>query len=202
MAMCPTMPNVGDTPRPDSRRKRIWKRAVRVLVFLVLAAIALVGWLFYHAVSRALQAENSLLDTLFTIRLVEQFVAEQRRWPSSWAELEAVRISDRPPSPENGPPGPLRIGGAHGYDWPVESAMVQRRVSIDFAADATAIARQDPMSFTAIAPIGPRYEYRDYGFVESLQMTIRKSVEGADGETSEPTPNVERTPSADAETRP
>jgi hypothetical protein len=31
------------------------------------------------------------------------------------------------------------------------------------------------MSFTAIRPIGPYYEYRDYGYVGSLQRAIRKS---------------------------
>jgi hypothetical protein len=31
------------------------------------------------------------------------------------------------------------------------------------------------MDFTAIQPIGPYYEYRQYGFVESLQDTLRSA---------------------------
>ena len=70
----------------------------------------------------------------------------------------------------------LRIGGQHGYDWPKVSAEIQRRVSIDFRADVHEIAGQDRMTFTAIWPIGPYYEFRDYGFVASLQESIRKTV--------------------------
>jgi hypothetical protein len=35
------------------------------------------------------------------------------------------------------------------------------------------------MAFTAIKPVGPYYEYCDYGFVDSLQETIREAIEEA-----------------------
>lgn len=35
------------------------------------------------------------------------------------------------------------------------------------------------MEFEAIKPIGPYYEYRDYGFVESLQQTLKATVADA-----------------------
>ena len=54
-------------------------------------------------------------------------------------------------------------------------------MSIDFSADLLLIVRQDPMAFTMIKPIGPYDEYRDYGFVDSLQETIHQSLANADG---------------------
>jgi hypothetical protein len=134
------------------------------LAALVLAAAAIGGWLVYRGVAVSLQAEENLLATLFTVRLVEQFVAEHGRWPRSWSELERVKVSADPA----------------GSDWPARSAAIQRCVAIDFSADPVEIARQDPMAFTAIRPIGPYYEYRDHGEVAYLQQTIRRSVKGAD----------------------
>jgi hypothetical protein len=49
-------------------------------------------------------------------------------------------------------------------------------VSIDFQADPGEIARQEPITFRAIKPIVLYYQYRDSGFVPSLQATIRKSM--------------------------
>jgi hypothetical protein len=136
----------------------------------------------YRGIAVSIQAEETLHATLFGVRLVEQFVAENGRWPRSWEELEALQVSQEAPSPMSGEISVLRIGGQHGYDWPGGSQEIRRRVSIDFGADVRAIARQDPMSFAAIKPIGPYYECRDYGFVDSLQATIRKSVKEASRE--------------------
>jgi hypothetical protein len=33
------------------------------------------------------------------------------------------------------------------------------------------------MEFKAIWPIGPYYDYRDYGYVQSLQETLRRVTE-------------------------
>ena len=62
-----------------------------------------------------------------------------------------------------------------GYEWPAQSAHVQKYVAIDFGADVEVIISQNPMAFEAIKPIGRNYGYRDYGFVEPLQETLVKS---------------------------
>jgi hypothetical protein len=136
------------------------------LVALLLAVIGVGGWIIYTGVSASLEAEKNLHATLFAVHLVERFISEQGRWPRSWSELEGVSMRE----------------GLLGEEWPAISPMIQRRVSIDFTVDPLEVAGQDPMSFIAIRPIGPKYEYRDYGDVPSLQRTIRKSIGGAAGQ--------------------
>ena len=127
---------------------------------LMIAVSGLGVWLVYLCVSTSLQAESNLHYSFFALQLVERFVAQRGRWPSGWAELEQMEAHDVP----------------FGLEWPSASAEIQRRVSIDFAVDLTAVAQQDRMNFTAIRPKGPHFEYRDYGYVDSLQAAIRKSV--------------------------
>jgi hypothetical protein len=119
-------------------------------------------WLVSQAVSASLQAETNLHYSLFALQLVERFVTQKGRWPRSWIELEAVEMRDDPP----------------GRQWPGASAEMQQRISIDFEVDPLDVARQDRLKFTAIRPNGPYYEYRDYGYVDSLQDAIRKCVSG------------------------
>jgi hypothetical protein len=142
---------------------------VLALALLVLAAVSLCGWMVYRGITVSLQAERNLHATIFTIRLVEQFVAKECRWPRSWEELDKLSFTD-----------------GHRVDWPAASLEIQRQVSIDFGADPQKIARQDPMEFTAIWPIGPYYEFRDYSYVASLQATLRKCVTGTVGQQMEP----------------
>src|SRR5581483_11799092 len=108
----------------------------------------------------SLQAERNLHATHFTMLLVERFVAEKGGWPRSWDELEQTPFD----------------GDLFGRGWPAVSPEVRRRVVIDFSADPVEVARQDPMAFTAIKPVGPYYEDRDAGYVADLQATIRRSV--------------------------
>ena len=56
------------------------------------------------------------------------------------------------------------------------SKHLQECVVIDFEADPEQIVRQDPATFDAIKPIGPCYGYQDYGFIQSLQETLRKAI--------------------------
>ena len=76
-------------------------------------------------------------------------------------------------TPRNGELNVLRVGGAMTFQWPADSLTLQRRVTINFDADPNDIVDQNPMEFDAIKPIGPSYEYRDYGIVDSLQKTVR-----------------------------
>lgn len=145
------------------------------LTALLVLTVVIVSWLSY-GLYVAGQAERNLHATLFTISLVERFVATSGRWPRSWEELEQVAISNAAPDPLTNETTALRIGGAHGYDWPAASSEIQRRVFVDFNADMMMVANQRPVTFEAIRPIGPRYEYRDYGYVESLQTTIRSAA--------------------------
>jgi hypothetical protein len=176
--------NVEDAPAKKTRRS--WARIIGwTALAVVFAAICLGAAMAYIGISTSLQAEENLHSTIFVIRLVEQFVAEQKRWPRSWEELESLPFSSDAPRPGNGQLSVIRIGGQHGYEWPATSKDLQRRVSIDFDADQEKVAGQDPMNFSAIKPIGPYYEYRDYGFVQSLQEAIRHVTQG------QPTPVAE-----------
>ncbi len=156
-------------------RRYLWfRRIVLSLLLLSLAVLGAVPCLLYVGVSQALRAEENLHATLFTIRLVEQFVHGKGRWPGSWEELEKLSFPSDAPSPLNGQLSVIRIGGQRGFEWPDEAEFLSERVAIDFDPDLKVVATQNPMDFAAIRPIGPYYEYRDYGFVKSLQETLAK----------------------------
>ena len=138
--------------------------AVRVATGVALIALTTGAWMAYQGISVSLQAENTLHATIFTVRLVQQFVAENKRWPKSWTELES--ISDPDP--------------ASRYMWPAAPNELQRRVTIDFAANPLKVADQDPWDFKAIKPIGPCYPGAEHSFVVSLQDTIRDSIRKPD----------------------
>jgi hypothetical protein len=153
-----------------------WRRiVVRSVMVLTLSAVVLGAWMAYCGIRVSIRAEENLHATLFTLRLVDQFVAEQGRWPHSCTELVQVSISNDALSPPKGETTIVRIGGQHGYNWPAASPEIRDHVQIDFHADPDTIVGQTPMDFTAIQPIGPYYEYRQYGFVESLQDTLRSA---------------------------
>lgn len=167
-------------------RRRTWRWYIGfAFVALVICALLVGAWMIYTGITVSLQAEENLHATLFTIRLVEQFVHENGRWPRSWSELEQMPFPSEAPSPLNGELTVIRIGGSHGFDWPTQSPHLRECVTINFGADAITISDQNPMEFDAIKPNGPYYEYRDYGLVESLQKTLRKTIEDA-----RPTPHT------------
>jgi hypothetical protein len=109
-------------------------------------------------------AKTNAYYAFFAIQLVERFVSEKGRWPHSWGELEGVPMHE----------------GPFGLEWPACSPEVRRRIFIDFGADPHDVARQAPMSFTAIRPTGRYVEYRDFGHVQALQQAIRKSLRASD----------------------
>ena len=163
-----------------SRRFRFSLRTLFRAAVIAVALIIMVGGghTIYVGISTSLRAEENLHSTLFVVRLVERFVAERKRWPASWEELESLACPSDPPEPGNGQLSVVRIGGQRGFDWPAASKELQKHVFVDFAADPPTIAAQDPRTFSAIKPVGPCFGYRGYGFVESLQQTIRDVEEG------------------------
>jgi hypothetical protein len=161
---------------PHNRRS--WLRCLGLsALVLVVAAIGVGGWMVYVGVSTSLRAEENLHATLFTIRLVEQFVHDKGRWPTSWDELERLQFPSTAPLPLNGEISVVRIGGQHGYDWPGQAEHLKECVAIDFQVAPKFVVSQNPNDFSAIKPIGPYYEYRPYGFVQSLQRTLKIAVE-------------------------
>jgi hypothetical protein len=140
------------------------------------------GWMIYRAASTAVRAEENFHTTTFAIRLVEQFVHDKGRWPASWEELEQLPFPVSPFSPLNSQ-GPW-VAVPHGYEWPDKAEHLKERVTIDFQIHPKTVADQDSSQFTAIEPIGPYYEYRGYGFVQSLQQTLRTAI-GMDKRSSQ-----------------
>jgi hypothetical protein len=152
-----------------------WRRYVGwTLLVLVITAIGIGGWMLYAGISVSLQAEVNLHAMQFPICLVDQFVYEKGRWPQSWQELERMPFPSKKPSPMQ-----LRLG-AHDTapfdwgDWPSSSKKVQEHVAIDFNADMSMIAHQDPSMFIAIKSIGPCFVCWDY--FEPLQETLKKTI--------------------------
>jgi hypothetical protein len=167
------------TNSKQNRRSRRFYFGVSLVVLLI-SGVCIFGWMIYRGISVSLQAEENLHATLFTVRLVEQFVHDKERWPTSWDELKGLAFPSTAPSPRNGEISVVYIGGQHGHKWPDQAKHLMERVEIDFKIDPKFIVDQDPMSFTAIKPIGPYYEYRDYGFVQSLQHTMKMALEAKD----------------------
>jgi hypothetical protein len=167
----------GGTPISETRTNSRW-RNIKRLALLVLAVLVIGGvWMVYNGISTAIRAEHNLHSTLYVVRLVDEFVYEKNRWPQSWDELEKLKFTGDAYTPRNGELNALRIGGAMEFQWPDSSPTMRQRVRIDFDADLHEIAEQTPMTFEAIKPIGPYYEYRDYGIVDSLQQTVRQCLE-------------------------
>ncbi|MBS0260870.1 MAG: hypothetical protein JSS02_02850 [Planctomycetes bacterium] len=173
--------NRSSLPGPDDSCDRPgcpWSRILKwVALGLILVVLSVGGMQVYQGVSVSIEAEHNLHATIYVIRLVEQFVSEKQRWPRTWQELEALPFPNTRPTPGNDELSVVRIGGQHGYEWPAASQELQQRVQIDFGIDPATVSTQDPETFTAIQPIGPSYEYRHYGFVHSLQDTIRQATQ-------------------------
>ena len=85
---------MASTTEESAPRPRTWRwYVVRSVVLLVFAALLVGAWMLYTGVTVSLQAEENLHSTLFTIRLVEQFVHDNGRWPKSWIDLEQMPFS-------------------------------------------------------------------------------------------------------------
>lgn len=135
-------------------------------------AIILIAGVIMWSVHVSLDAERNLHSTRFVIRLVEQFVNDNQRWPTSWKELEATNSPRHIQSDQ--------LAAMFG-PWPACAQEVEQRVVIDFQPDLKAVTRQDRMDFVAIKPKGRHYEYRDYGDVDELLRTLSLSISGLKG---------------------
>ncbi|HZZ73443.1 MAG TPA: hypothetical protein VFE24_14410 [Pirellulales bacterium] len=161
-------------PGFDFRAARQWKRrnpyrrrVILALAIFAIGATVAVGLIVDEAVTRALAAENNLHATVFTIRLVDQFVVENGRWPRSWQELKSLKSAAKNSAIMCGSDDDPLNG------WRPD---LEQRGAIDFEVDLNTIATQDPRAFIAIRPIGPLYyEYR-YGLVAVLQKSVRTAL--------------------------
>lgn len=154
--------------------KRLVMRAV--LVVLAVAAVA-GGVCLYLGISTSLHAENTLHAILATVKDVERFVAAERRWPNSWAEL-----------------GPYSEEASNDAEaWRAESQRRQTYMQIDFDSGLEDIASQTPEHFTAIYPTGAYYPYTHYGLLETLLDTARQVAEGKPTGEAVPRSNIDGT---------
>ncbi len=127
---------------------------------MVVCLVALIGgYCVYRAISDALHAENVLHAGRLTIKLLDDYVTEHDgKWPSSWTDLKKL------------PPTDWAM-----FEWPKDSAEVQRYIAVNFAAGTDSIATQSVQEFDAVRPIkGSYYEFRDEGNVGSLLKKIRE----------------------------
>jgi hypothetical protein len=133
---------------------------VKGLVAVVLIAALLGNLCFYKGVSDSLHAEHVLHAALLTVQLLDDYVASHGgEWPKSWANLE-----DLPP----------REWGM--FEWPKDSHEVQTYVEVDFTADPKELAKQTPVEFDAVRPIGPYYPFKERWQVEALLETLRAHI--------------------------
>lgn len=168
-----------DENRVNSNQPSLGKRRIVVMVCLAIF-VGLVLMCINFAIKvihRAGEAEQNLHATLLVIGLVEKFVEEHRKWPKSWEELEEWKVDGVRVEPQKERTNVIRIGGAMQYEWPSSSPEIRKRVLIDFHATLNEMSKQQPREFRAIQPNGECYDYRIYGYIKSLQDTIRKAID-------------------------
>lgn len=167
------MSELEDCVKTDTIRLLAKKRAInnRLVLIGCLASIAIVvllaTWLMWAGYA-SLDAERNLQTTLYAIQLIDRFVNENKRWPTSWMELQSCQ------SPEKLVIGDISLMFG---PWPESADEVKKRVDIDFRPDLYKVAHQDVMEFEAIKPVGRHYPYRDYGFIQQLQKSIQNCIQ-------------------------
>ena len=129
----------------------------RVFIITVVVAAVIGVFCVYEGVTTSLQAERALHATLLTTALVNDYIdRHQGEWPRSWSDPEAM---------------PSRQWAM--YNWPEDSRKVQKYVFVDFAADLRQLATQSTDEFDAIRPTVTCYDFKHYGAVEKLLVSIR-----------------------------
>jgi hypothetical protein len=148
----PAMKNLG------SGIKQWFGRAGIVAVLLAAGVGILVC--VYLGIS-ALQAEKSLHAVNLVTAVVDRFIQQEKRWPTSWDELRAINAVDVPSM----------------YSWPDDSEAVHELVVINFDVDLTKIAAQTAEDFDAIRPIGSCFPYKDFRYVDSLIKNAKATAD-------------------------
>src|SRR5436305_3355821 len=90
-------------------------------------------------ITRSLRAEGHLQATLFTIDLIDQYVADNGDWPRSWSDLERVHPRFRESA------------------WPSDADWVRESVYVDFRQDLNSIDTTDVEHFNAIKAMPPAF---------------------------------------------
>jgi hypothetical protein len=160
--------------QPNIGRRHI---IVGTVAAILTGLFATFVWFVIKEIRRAGEAERNLLATIFAIGLVEKFVEEHRHWPKSWDELEQWKVDGVRVEPQKERTNVIRIGGTIHFEWPSSSQEIRKRVVIDFNAKMKDMSEQRRGEFQAIQPNGECYDYRIYGFIESLQDAIRKAID-------------------------
>jgi hypothetical protein len=142
----------------DSRTKHWIGRTIAAAVLL--AAIGF-GACVYLGISSSLHAERGLHSINLVTVLVDRFLQQEKRWPTSWKDLYTITDAKAPSM----------------YSWPKDSETVQEFVAIDFDANLSRIASQTVEDFDAIKPIGSCYDYKQYHFVSSLIEDAKNVVD-------------------------
>jgi hypothetical protein len=142
------------------------RRSARSLIVLAIVVIAV---LVVNSIRLAgNRAEHSLHAVRLVIVVVEKYIQQCGRWPSSWRDLESVNAS------ENGM-----------YSWPCDSEEIQAHVEVNFDLTLESVAHEEVDHFDAIKPRTASYPgFRDN--VISLLAEARKQAERGGGKTVVP----------------
>ena len=167
---------MANATEPVGARHRTWQWYIGfALVGLVIVALLVGAWMLYSGIAVSIQAEKNLHATLFTIRLVEQFVHEYGRWPHSWRELEQMSFPGDAPSPlitNNF----TRIGGSHSYNWPAQFSALAGIRHNRLCCGCQFDNQPGPYTIPGNQTNRPVLRIsRQYGFVESLQETLKNA---------------------------
>ena len=110
------------------------KRFVKIVALGVALVAVVVLWNVFQAARTALNAEWTLHAFLCALELTDQYQrSHQGEWPPDWRALEQI---------------PYDREGM--WNWPEDSAEIQRRITIDFKVSPADVAAMSADDFRAI----------------------------------------------------
>jgi len=142
----------------------------RVALFAMALVAAIAGGLVCISIYTAGQAEKRLHATNLMTGVVTEFIEQEHRWPASWEDLKKAQAGNVPSM----------------YRWPTDVSDLRELVSIDFDIALSSVASQSTDSFDAVAPSGPCYPYKDYGYVEALLNKAQRRLANASNSPNTP----------------
>jgi hypothetical protein len=126
-------------------------------VTALVAAIAVLVWWIREVGTRA---EYGLHAVRVASRAAETYVRRNGAWPTSWADLESVPVTDDPL-----------------LSWPRDSEQIRSYVEIDFSLTVEGVSNEDPDEFVGIRPRVAAYTlYRD-AFRSLVEAAKEKAAE-------------------------